>query len=319
MCQPPVDALLHDWLHRPLQGSTASLDADPLAESIRAYHAWRASGGLEALHAYARRCAGRTPDRGSDAAMDTYLDVHDRIENVVARAVSGRSVPSWESAVAVERYHRLQVQLRLRGRWHRRRTFVSTDDVTLKEDEAVTRLLDVRRHALPLWFAVRWTMADVCDNTGKGAAWWWQMLRHGLGLEKVAGLGGARNDPGEIAARLRARLAAAVALRPLLERWAAEHPAWSVPEVLSLEQPPAAHEIAFVARLLPQLRPALAEGLKALSLAPAEARAMRRILVQGATARTQLSKLTGADAAARCARLVALSSAIGAAVGVNDR
>lgn len=319
MCIPPhsVDLSLLNWLHRPLQDAPADLDVAELIETlgptIRAYHAWLSAGGLESLNAYARRCAGSDPDRGSDAATETYLDVHDRIENAVSRAVAGRSVPSWSNTAAVTRYHRLQVQLRLRGRWSRRRAFVSTDDVILPVDETVTRVLDVRRHALPLWFAVRWTMADVCANTDKPAGWWWQMLRHGLGLEKVSELGGARNDPGEAVARLRARLAVAVALRPQLERWAAEHPLWSVPGTVSLEEPPAPHEIASVSRLLPQLRAALSAGLDAVPMSPAESQAMARILVRGSTARTQLGKLDGADSGARVARLLGLSVDIGAA------
>ena len=283
------------WLEAPLLRTAAGLDASSLRErmvpTIAAYQRWHVGDGPLELRALALRLT-RDTDRAEDAFGETYLDVRTRLEGCVERAAAGRSLPGFATVEDVARYHRIQLRLRLQGRWSRRRVMVSVEDVTLSTAPDVEEQLHRSQHALPLRFAACWLLSDHPTRVAsKDAAWWWSMLRHSLGLDRRADLGGARNDPTEALDRFRLRMAAAKGLHRWLQDWAAGREGWAA---LGVELPTKRPDHRPVALLLPHLQDALREALDELDEAtPAEREALRRMLVSSASARRNLSAFGG--------------------------
>jgi len=300
------------WLTAPLADCPA-VAPEPIvsvmAPAITAYWRWHQEGGLRTLDRYARRVA-RDPDRAAEVVNDTYLDVRERVQGCVARAAAGRSLPTFASAEAVSRYHRIQARLRLQHRWvRRRRALLPLEGNVPPVVPAIEERVAVRRQALPLRFALCWTLADCPQRAAhKDARWWWAMLRHGLGLEAVADLRGGRNDPGEVLGRLQLRLAVSTGMRRWITAWAAGRPGWSG---LRVDVPRAVPDHRAVAAALPALREQLGHTIAGLSLPPAEAACMARLLVRGGTVRGRLGGLSGDDPRAR---MRDLGAAVGAAV-----
>lgn len=313
----PTDRWLTTWLHQPLAASPA-IDPDPvvaaMVPAITAYRQWCDADGLLLLRQLALRLT-RDSDRAEDAVAETFLDVRDRMMGCVDRARAGRSLPGFRSVEDVARYHRIQVRLRIQGRWRHARPTVSLDDLQrtgcpLVAESCTERTVAARQHAVPLRIALHWTVADLPTRAAhKDHGWWWSMLLHGLDIRSLDDLGGARNDPTEVTDRLRVRLAVARGMGPTLRRWAADREGWSD---LSVEIPESCPEVGAVADLLPTLRSAMQNAIIQLRLSEEESGALTRILVTGGTVRTNLRRFSGPDPRAR---MMALAESVGAAVG----
>ncbi len=299
------DTWLREWLLTPISTLPEGviLDTGTLCQSIRAYRDWHDGGGLQRLVQQAGRLS-RDHDRVMDALNETWLDVRSRMADCVLRASSGRSFPRLQTVQDVERYHLIQLRLRLQGRWSRSRREVPLCDLDLHSTPRAEALVETRQSALPLRFAACWSLADIPQRSpDKDMDWWWSMLRHSLDIEKLADLGGARNDPTEALDRLRLRLAFAQGLRPWLCRWAVGQADWSD---LSVSLPRQRPDHRAVEALLPTLRAATGRALEDAGLDEAERLGLEKVLIRGATVRGNLHRFTGdrrARATALCEQL----------------
>ena len=296
------DTWLTDWLTQPLSAHPVEvhLDTEAMLLAIQVYREWHERGGLERLQRQAIRQFSDA-DRVRGAINETWLDIRGRMTNCVARAAAGRTVPMFQTVREVEKYHWVQLRLRCQGRWSRERRDVPVLELEVPCASRIESLVAARQSILPLHFAVRWTLVDVPHRVvKKDTTWWWAMLRHSLNLEKQVELGGARNDPTEVLDRLRIRLAFAQGLRPWLDRWSADQPGWSSLHISLPEHRPDHHSVAAV---LPMVRGVAGDCLDDLGLEAGERLGIEKLLIRGATVRTNLSRFTGSDRRARVSRL----------------
>lgn len=273
------------------------------------------------LHREALSAARGDVARGTGAATSTYIDVRERLEGAVERARAGRSLPDFTEAGAasVERahhYHRVQLHLRLRGRWRAEKRHDVFDDeraigdLERPEPEAA----EGRTSSPALHFAVFWYRLDVRENRTragrlKDATWWWAMLRHGLGLQDEGDLGSDRNDPTEATARVQLRVAVCLGAGRWLRRWASGRPYW---QQLRFRLPDPEHAAAQdVAAALERLRPALAAALPHLPGSEAERRALGRLVLRAENVRTRIKDFAGDGPAARRQRMLDLAEVLG--------
>ncbi|MFT5684703.1 MAG: hypothetical protein ACI8RZ_005647 [Myxococcota bacterium] len=296
------DPWLTDWLTQPLSALPAgvSLDTEAMVMAIQVYRQWHERGGLERLQRQAARLS-RDSDQVMDALNETWLDIRERMVGCVERAVNGRSFPKFQTIKGVEKYHWIQLRLRLQGRWGRPSREFSTCEMELPTQSRAEALVATRRSALPLHFAACWTLADLPRRASKkGAGWWWSMLRHSLDIEKQSNLGGARNDPTEALDRLRLRLAFAQGMRPWLTHWAAGRPGWTDLQVSLPERCPSVDAVAFT---LPALQGAIGAALGVVGLGFEERLGMEKLLLCGATVRGNLHRFSGEDRRGRVSEL----------------
>jgi len=293
---------LTDWLTQPLSVLPAEvhLDTEAMLLAIQVYQEWHEHGGLERLQRLAIRRFSDT-DRVIEAINSTWLDIRERMTNCVARAAAGQTVPVFQTVEGVEKYHWVQLRLRCQGRWSRRPREIMHLESAVPCASRTESLVAASQSILPLHFAVQWTLADAPRRvTSKDTTWWWSMLRHSLNIEKQTDLGGARNDPTEALDRLRVRLAFAQGLRPWLVVWTAGRPGWSNLHGELPEHRPDHHAVAAV---LPMVRGFAGGCLDELGLADGERLGMEKLLLRGATVRSNLSRFTGCDRRARISML----------------
>lgn len=302
---------IRDWILAPslaLPETTRPTFCAQLIRAVRAWRAWMDRGGVEELLRWANRNAPAGVD-GAEAAAETWLDVRDRLSGAVDRALRGRSLPDFSTVEEVKRYHRLQLRLRLQGRWRRAPREIPGLDMVLPHRETRTpQQVDARRTQRVVAFAACWLLADVSSGTStKSRAHWWQMLCVGLDLTEGAAVGPRRNDVTEAVDRMRLRLHV---LRPL-RRWL-EAQQWPAPSLL-LDAPPA---VGAIAPTLDTLRSALVDAIEAIACSEAERTALRAVLVRGGTLRNRLRHF-GTDRTARRAQLWSLAARIGEAAALT--
>lgn len=324
-CRPETavrsEELLHSWL---VPVTTAEALPDGflwvLADNAVSYQRWQEGGvdgtqaGFLALHARCIRLAGDV-DRGTEIASETYLDIRARLEEAAARAADRQKWldfrhPDPDGRQNVDRYHRIQARFRAHGKWRRRHTFEHLEEEMFEgvQHEAATARAEAETYSLPLHFAAQWYRADAIGNR-KGAQWWWTVLLHSLRLIELDSLGGARNDPAEALLRLQVRLAAAQGANRWVRRQVQGLPYW---QQLRFGLPDADSPLApGLIEVLSELRPALSEGISALSASPAEKAALVRVLVQGKTARNQLRTFDGESTSTRRERMMGLAEEAG--------
>ena len=325
---PQATAWLRDWAAAKLEPHELPELGPALACTFLAQCAWERGGpsgvepGLITLHREALRAARGDVAKASAAATDTWIDVRERLQLAVERRRAGRSLPNFGAeaelslAQQAHRYHRLQLHLRLTGRWRRAPDTAPFDDVTAADEallggpSAVEQEAEARTSALALHFAAFWYRLDAeaaRGRRGKGAAWWWAMLQHGLGIASADGpLGGDRNDPAEATGRVQLRLSTSLGLLRWLRAWASARPYWmQVSFSLPDPQHPAGAEVEGA---LQQLRPALSALLT--DRGP-ERRALHRLLLEGGGIRSALPHFEGDGPAARRQRMLDLAEQSG--------
>jgi len=334
-----TDALgwIAEWWSAPIAASAEPIPASVgllVGEDAGRYAIWQRIGpstgsqpGFLALHALAIREARGSVERGTEAASDTYLDVRDRLERFVERALKGRSLPDFTKPGPigednVHRYHAIQARLRLKGKWTKRRAEEAYDDARhASEWKQAVGAAEARTYALPLHFAAWWTLLDsrvrtTRDGRVKDQGWWWEMLLHALDVRKLGSLGGDRNDPTEALLRLRLRFAVSQGLAGWLRRRAHQVPSWRQVQ-FGLPDPDNAPAREAMVEALATVRPALGAALEGLDATDAERDALRRTLIRGDNVRTSTRGVSGADANERHARLFALGEDLGRAA--SDR
>ena len=286
-----------------------------------AYVAWHhlghgeaPGGGFVQLQRFAVRAAGGDQERGTDAAIATWLDVRERLDELDGRLQRGASVPDFrqpspDPTANCWRYHRVQARLRVHGKWSHRVSEVP-GDVDLAPAPP-SEVAEARTHAVQLHFAAWWYLLSTRprrtrSGRTKGPSWWWSMLEHALQLADVLDLGSDRNDPTEAMHRLRLRFAACLGLGPWLRRWAAGRPYWQQ-LAFTLPDPdhPARHEVADA---LDTLHPLLATAIAELPDADTEERqGLAGCLLSGWNVRTTLRRFRGDTPPERWQRMLDLA------------